>query len=204
MISLIRSSTRALSRSARSFTSSASLPASASTSTSAPSSSTPATRSSVPPSVAAIPYHPAQIPTAARQQQLVDLRNAIFGTNERAAAASPPPRDGSKILKQRLHGPALVRWYGDRYTSWKAWNQKFPGLDLVDLQEQQRSVYSPTCYSVAVVPDIFGLQAGRPRSTEEARQSDTKEGSVLARLATPSVSGTQASPGPGGAECRVR
>ncbi|KWU46450.1 hypothetical protein RHOSPDRAFT_9620, partial [Rhodotorula sp. JG-1b] len=47
-------------------------------------------------------------------------------------------RDGSKVLKQRLHGPALVRWYGDRYMSWKAWNQKFPGLDLVDLQEQQR------------------------------------------------------------------
>ena len=157
MISLLRSSSRALSRSARSLTSSASLPASAPTTTP---SSTPATRSSVPPSVAAIPYDPAQIPTTARQQQLVDLRNAIFGTNERAAAATdaPPPRDGSKILKQRLHGPALVRWYGDRYTSWKAWNQKFPGLDLVDLQEQQRSVsLAVSLWAFSLVPDILFL-----------------------------------------------
>ncbi|GAA5868948.1 hypothetical protein JCM3774_006801 [Rhodotorula dairenensis] len=129
MIPPLRASTRALAASVRTLTSSAPLPASAST-------TQPATVASSKPStsVAAITWDPTQLPTAARHQQLVDLRNAIFGGNEAAGAV----RDGSRVLKQRLHGPALVRWYGERYTSWKAWNQKFPGLDLVDLQEQQR------------------------------------------------------------------
>ncbi|POY74327.1 hypothetical protein BMF94_2521 [Rhodotorula taiwanensis] len=108
----------------------------ANSSTSTPSPA--ATRDAVA-STSAIPYDPSTLPSPSRQQQLVDLRNSIFGTDDVSPHAQlERARDGSKVLKQRLQGPALLRWYGERYTSWKAWNQKFPGLDLVDLQEQQR------------------------------------------------------------------
>ncbi|GAA5989308.1 hypothetical protein JCM10908_001250 [Rhodotorula pacifica] len=126
-----------LASSSRLFASSASTSAQASSSAASASASSTAVASSSPlRTTSPIPWDPSQLPSDQRQQQLVDLRNAIFGGNE--AAGRNGVRDGSKILKQRLQGPAMLRWYGERYTSWKAWNQKFPGLDLVDLQEQQR------------------------------------------------------------------
>lgn len=142
MLSRLAQSARTVGRAAspvsrRTLTATAAPNAAAASSSPAP----PATRTGAQNAVAstsAVPYDPAQLPAAARQQQLVDLRNAIFGTHTASQDPSSRIRDGSKILKQRLQGPALLRWYGERYTSWSAWNQKFPGLDLVDLQEQQR------------------------------------------------------------------
>ncbi|KAK4058743.1 mitochondral 37S ribosomal protein S27 [Microbotryomycetes sp. JL221] len=76
------------------------------------------------------------LPTAARLQQLTKLRSEIFGTTFNPDSL----RTGSKVLKARLRGPAMLRYYGDRLSGWASLNKAFPGLNLIDHTENQRLV----------------------------------------------------------------
>ncbi|GAA6042762.1 hypothetical protein JCM8097_007464 [Rhodosporidiobolus ruineniae] len=74
------------------------------------------------------------VPPASRLQQLVKLRSELFGTVYNPDSL----RTGSKILKQRLRGPAMLEYYGQRFSGWKALNAAIPGLELRDVVEEQR------------------------------------------------------------------
>ncbi|GAA5822971.1 hypothetical protein JCM11251_004441 [Rhodosporidiobolus azoricus] len=74
------------------------------------------------------------VPPAARLQELVKLRADIFSTTYNPESL----RTGSKILKARLRGPAMVQYYGDRFSGWKGLNAAVPGLELRDIVEEQR------------------------------------------------------------------
>ncbi|GAA5968063.1 hypothetical protein JCM11641_003716 [Rhodosporidiobolus odoratus] len=74
------------------------------------------------------------VPPAARLQQLVKLRAELFGTTYNPDSL----RTGSKILKARLRGPAMVNYYGERFSGWKGINAAIPGLELRDVVEETR------------------------------------------------------------------
>ncbi|KAK4053036.1 mitochondral 37S ribosomal protein S27 [Microbotryomycetes sp. JL201] len=73
------------------------------------------------------------LPSAARLQQLVKLRAQVFGTTYNPDSL----RTGSKVLKARLRGPAMLRYYGDRLSGWAGLNKAVPGLNLIDHEENQ-------------------------------------------------------------------
>lgn len=75
-------------------------------------------------------------PAAARLQQLAKLRCDVLGTVYNPQSL----RTGSKILKARLRGPAMLRYYGERFSSFRGLNNAIPGLELRDLVEETRSV----------------------------------------------------------------
>jgi len=52
------------------------------------------------------------VPSQAKLQQVVKLRSEIFGTTYNPESL----RTGSKVLKARLRGPAMLRYYGERFT----------------------------------------------------------------------------------------
>lgn len=74
------------------------------------------------------------LPTAARLQQLTKLRASVFGTTYNPDSL----RTGSKILKARLRGPAMLRYYGERISGWAGINAAVPGLELKDVAEETR------------------------------------------------------------------
>ncbi|GAA5868729.1 hypothetical protein JCM5296_000677 [Sporobolomyces johnsonii] len=74
------------------------------------------------------------VPSASRLQELVKLRSELFGTTYNPDSL----RTGSKILKARLRGPAMLRYYGQRFSGWKGLNAAIPGLNLLDIHEQTR------------------------------------------------------------------
>ncbi|GAA5904989.1 mitochondrial 37S ribosomal protein mS33 RSM27 [Sporobolomyces salmoneus] len=74
------------------------------------------------------------VPSAERLQQVVKLRSEIFQTTYNPQSL----RTGSKILKARLRGPAMLRYYGERFTGWKGLEQAIPGLQLRDIHEETR------------------------------------------------------------------
>jgi small subunit ribosomal protein S33 len=76
------------------------------------------------------------VPPASRLQELVKLRSEIFGTTFNPDSL----RTGSKILKARLRGPAMLAYYGQRFSGWKGLNAAIPGLELRDVVEEQRCV----------------------------------------------------------------
>lgn len=75
-------------------------------------------------------------PAAARLQQLAKLRCDVLGTVYNPHSL----RTGSKVLKARLRGPAMLRYYGERFSSFRGLNAATPGLELRDLVEETRSV----------------------------------------------------------------
>lgn len=77
------------------------------------------------------------LPTPARLQALNQLRTEIFGTTFNPLSL----RTGSKVLKARLRGPSMLRYYGERYSGWAKLNAQVPGLDLIDIHEQTRLVF---------------------------------------------------------------
>lgn len=82
------------------------------------------------------------LPTAARMQALLKLRAAVFNTTYNPSSL----RTGSKVLKARLVGPTMLRYYGERMSGWAGLNRAVPGLDLPDLAEETRSgSLSPPC-----------------------------------------------------------
>jgi hypothetical protein len=74
------------------------------------------------------------VPSQAKLQQVVKLRSEIFGTTYNPESL----RTGSKVLKARLRGPAMLRYYGERFTGWKGLEQAIPGLQLKDIYEETR------------------------------------------------------------------
>ncbi|GAA6062345.1 hypothetical protein JCM10212_005687 [Sporobolomyces blumeae] len=74
------------------------------------------------------------VPSAQRLQQLVKLRTEVFGTTYNPESL----RTGSKVLKARLRGPAMLRYYGERFTGWKGLMNAVPGLQLRDVHEETR------------------------------------------------------------------
>lgn len=74
------------------------------------------------------------LPSAARLQTLNKLRTTIFGTTYNPESL----RTGSKILKARLRGPTMLRYYGERMSGWAALNAQVPGLELPDVVEETR------------------------------------------------------------------
>ncbi|GAA5848431.1 hypothetical protein JCM8547_004512 [Rhodosporidiobolus lusitaniae] len=74
------------------------------------------------------------VPPASRLQQLVKLRSEIFGTTYNPDSL----RTGSKILKARLRGPAMLNYYGQRFSGWAGLNKAISGLELRDVVEEQR------------------------------------------------------------------
>lgn len=75
-----------------------------------------------------------RVPPAQRLQEVVKLRSEIFGTTYNPESL----RTGSKILKARLRGPAMLRYYGKRFTGWKGLEAAVPGLQLKDIYEDTR------------------------------------------------------------------
>lgn len=76
------------------------------------------------------------LPSAARLQALTKLRSEVFGT-----AYNPESlRTGSKVLKARLRGPAMLRYYGQRISGWAGLNAAVPNLELKDVAEETRWV----------------------------------------------------------------
>ncbi|GAA5938755.1 hypothetical protein JCM3775_001982 [Rhodotorula graminis] len=73
-------------------------------------------------------------PAAQRLQQLAKLRCDLLGTVYNPNSL----RTGSKVLKARLRGPAMLRYYGDRFSSFRGLNNAIPGLELRDLVEETR------------------------------------------------------------------
>ena len=74
------------------------------------------------------------VPSASRLDQVVKLRTEIFGTTYNPESL----RTGSKVLKARLRGPAMLRYYGERFTGWKGLERTIPGLQLKDIYEETR------------------------------------------------------------------
>ena len=71
-----------------------------------------------------------------RLAQLIETRSKIFGTVFNPNSL----RTGSKILKARLRGPAMLRYYGDRLSGFSALNAAIPNLELKDVAEETRFV----------------------------------------------------------------
>lgn len=105
------------------------------------------------------------LPSAQRLQQLAKLRTEIFGT-----AYNPESlRTGSKVLKARLRGPSMLRYYGDRVSGWKGLNAAVPNLELKDVHEETRcvscgSLTIKTTHTCLPRADIPSLSASPPRS----------------------------------------
>ncbi|GAA5931789.1 mitochondrial 37S ribosomal protein mS33 RSM27 [Sporobolomyces koalae] len=76
----------------------------------------------------------AAVPPSQRLQQLVKLRSEVFGTTYNPESL----RTGSKILKARLRGPAMLRYYGQRFTGFAGLQKAIPGLQLRDIHEETR------------------------------------------------------------------
>ncbi|GAA5992790.1 hypothetical protein JCM5350_002268 [Sporobolomyces pararoseus] len=74
------------------------------------------------------------VPSAQQLQQVVKLRSEIFGTTYNPESL----RTGSKVLKARLRGPAMLRYYGERFTGWAGLEKAIPGLQLKDIYEETR------------------------------------------------------------------
>lgn len=74
------------------------------------------------------------LPSPARLQALQKLRSTVFGTTFNPLSL----RTGSKILKARLRGPAMLRYYGERISGWAGLNAAVPGLELKDVAEETR------------------------------------------------------------------
>jgi small subunit ribosomal protein S33 len=77
------------------------------------------------------------LPTPARLAALTQLRSQIFGTTYNPTSA----RTGSKILKQRLRGPTMLRYYGQTLSGFAKLNSQVPNLHLPDLEEKQRYLF---------------------------------------------------------------
>ena len=73
---------------------------------------------------------------ASRLMALAKLRATIFGTTWNPESL----RTGSKILKARLRGPSMLRYYGDRLSGFAGLNNAIPGLELKDVAEETRCV----------------------------------------------------------------
>ena len=73
-------------------------------------------------------------PPAARVQALKKLSSAIFGTTYNPSAS----RNGNKILRQRLRGPALLDYYPATQVRLSSVVRAFPELKLVDEEEEVR------------------------------------------------------------------
>lgn len=76
----------------------------------------------------------AVLPSAARLATLGKLRSTVFGTTWNPLSQ----RTGSKVLKARLRGPAMLRYYGDRLSGWASLNAAIPHLELKDVAEETR------------------------------------------------------------------
>lgn len=74
------------------------------------------------------------LPSAARLQALTKLRSEVFGTTYNPESL----RTGSKVLKARLRGPAMLRYYGQRISGWAGLNAAVPNLQLRDIAEETR------------------------------------------------------------------
>lgn len=74
------------------------------------------------------------VPPTPRLQELFKLRSQIFQTTFNPESL----RTGSKVLKARLRGPTMLRYYGQRFTGWKGLNEAIPGLQLRDIHEETR------------------------------------------------------------------
>lgn len=111
------------------------------------------------------------LPSAQRLQQLVKLRSEIFGTTYNPDSL----RTGSKVLKARLRGPAMLRYYGDRISGWKGLNEAVPNLELKDIAEEQRCVPDEPAVeaSKADLSFVPYVQIDRPRDKTKAWQGHT-------------------------------
>lgn len=73
-------------------------------------------------------------PAIARRQALQKLSSAIFGSTYNPTAS----RNGNKVLRQRLRGPALLDYYPAPQVKLSALIRAFPDLKLVDEEEEVR------------------------------------------------------------------
>jgi small subunit ribosomal protein S33 len=76
------------------------------------------------------------LPSVARLQQLTKLRSQVFETTYNPESL----RIGSKVLKARLRGPAMLRYYGERISGWAGLNAAVPNLELKDVAEETRLI----------------------------------------------------------------
>lgn len=76
------------------------------------------------------------LPSVARLQALTKLRSTVFETTYNPESL----RTGSKVLKARLRGPAMLRYYGERISGWAGLNAAVPGLELKDIAEETRLI----------------------------------------------------------------
>lgn len=72
-------------------------------------------------------------PSNERMLALKQLRCSIFSTTFNPTSA----RTGAKYLKGRLRGQAMVDYY-PKTVGYRELNRMYPGLDIVDEEEQQR------------------------------------------------------------------
>lgn len=77
-----------------------------------------------------------KLPSKARINQLKELSASIFGHRWNPENV----RNGSKILRQPLRGPEVVKYYGvnDSMPTFKDFKEWFPELKLVDPKETYR------------------------------------------------------------------
>ncbi|BFZ53179.1 mitochondral 37S ribosomal protein S27 [Savitreella phatthalungensis] len=78
-----------------------------------------------------MPHTPA---LALRQRALKQLSARVFGETWNPEAL----RNGNKILRRRLRGPALLDYYPAQHVKLTEVNKLFPELKLVDQEEEQR------------------------------------------------------------------
>lgn len=76
------------------------------------------------------------LPSVARLQQLTKLRASVFETTYNPESL----RLGNKVLKARLRGPAMLRYYGERISGWAGLNAAVPNLELKDIAEETRLI----------------------------------------------------------------
>lgn len=65
---------------------------------------------------------------------LARLRSTVFGTTWNPESL----RTGSKVLKARLRGPSMLRYYGERFSGFAGLNRAIPDLELKDVAEETR------------------------------------------------------------------
>ncbi|KAM0755884.1 hypothetical protein T439DRAFT_320592 [Meredithblackwellia eburnea MCA 4105] len=73
---------------------------------------------------------------ASRLLTLLKQRSQIFNTTWNPDSL----RIGSKVLKARLRGPAMLRYYGERFSGFAALNRAIPNLGLKDVAEETRLI----------------------------------------------------------------
>lgn len=124
------------------------------------------------------------LPTPARLQTLQKLRSQIFGTTFNPLSL----RTGSKVLKARLRGPAMLRYYGERMSGFAGLNNAIPNLELRDVAEETRYVAPSPCPKRAVTYAAFAHRLIDLETRRKRGKVTPKKGKSSPALTCPPVS----------------